>query len=102
MIRGMSSPSKPSTESLFDADTGRRRVVMAIEEFNVVEWHPTPDASGPATAVALVFDAKVDLAGKQFLTSPMIRLKSRRVVMELIEALQKHADAVWPPEDQGS
>ena len=56
----------------------------------VAEWCPTPDGSGPATAVALIFNVR------EF-GDIVMRLKSRRVVEELIENLKTHADNVFGP-----
>ncbi len=69
------------------------RPMLRIAEYGVASWCPTPDGSGPAEAVVFHFqvagpdDEVVELA---------MRLKSPRAVNELIAALERHRDDVWP------
>jgi hypothetical protein len=60
-----------------------------VKEFKVVSWHPTPDASGPPTAVAIVITTEQhgDL---------VMRLKSARAVDDFIRALEHHKADVFP------
>lgn len=65
--------------------------VLEIEEYRVYEWHPEMDAQGQPTAVVLMMEIKgID----EFKFG--LRLKSAKAVNELIEALRRHRNAVWP------
>lgn len=70
-------------------DPGRQLHGVNIKEFKVVSWHPTPDASGPPTAVAIVITTEQhgDL---------VMRLKSARAVDDFIKALEHHKADVFP------
>lgn len=59
---------------------------------DVRTWHPTRDATGPATQVHLVIP--ID-AGPE---SPclVVRLKTAAGVRHLVDALLDHAADVWP------
>lgn len=60
-----------------------------VHGFEVADWCPTPDGSGPPEAVALVFNVRES-------GDIVMRLKSRERVDEVIAALAKHRDSVWP------
>lgn len=79
-------------EGLVDVNTGSYQEVIPCEGYNVVEWHPTQDGTGPATAICLVLPFKV--GGVE--ANIMMRLKSRRAADELIGILEKHRNSVWP------
>ena len=66
---------------------------IRILNLQVGSWRPTPDGSGPAEAVALNFQA---LWNRRQVVDMVLRLKSPRAVTELIEALAKQRDEVWP------
>lgn len=60
-----------------------------ILSYRVVSWCPTLDGSGPATAVGLILDVRG--------VPPLVmRLKTRQAVDEMIAALEKHRDDVFP------
>lgn len=65
-----------------------------VDGFSIAAWCPTPDGSGPATAVALVFNVRE-------LGDIVMRLKSRRAVDETIAALAQHRDEVFPKAEGG-
>lgn len=67
---------------------------VPVLEYQVGSWCPTPDGSGPATAVALRFHGPV--LGTDRMVSMHLRLKSARAVDELIAALERHRNDVWP------
>lgn len=81
-----------ATEGLVNARTNEFAEVSAFEGYQIIEWHPTQDGTGPATAVCLVLP--VVIQGER--GSLMLRLKSERAVNEMIEALEKHRNGVWP------
>ncbi|MBL9125908.1 MAG: hypothetical protein JNG90_19860 [Planctomycetaceae bacterium] len=60
-----------------------------VESYGVGDWCPTPDGSGPATAVALTFrlESGVDM---------VFRLKTPESVDFLIQSLLRHKRSVWP------
>ena len=69
-------------------NTARLRF-LDICRLEVASWGPQSDGKGPQTQVHLV----IDLHGPGL---PLImRLKSRRIVDELIKALESHRDEVW-------
>lgn len=70
-----------------------QRFGITITEYTVGSWCPTPDGSGPAEAVAIQLMTEMD--GVSF----FMRLKSPAAVDELIAALRRHKDDVWPPEE---
>ncbi len=62
--------------------------------YTVGDWHPTPDATGPAAAVGLAMHVEwkkgeppVDL---------VFRLNTPQAVDNLIQALLRHKRSVWP------
>lgn len=67
---------------------------LAINHYAVGSWCPTPDGTGPATAVALtltvvglVREHRVDL---------VMRLKNPAAVDTMIQSLLRHKRDVWP------
>lgn len=76
-----------STKPVNVADLGE---VFVVDEVRVIEWHPVKDGKGLPTQVHVLLgipSAELHIA---------LRLKSRRAALEVIAALQKHTDAVWP------
>lgn len=65
---------------------------IEMEGVHVYDWSPLPAGQGAATQVHLVFDVQGSPA-------PLIlRLKTARVVDELVAALSEHRRNVWPME----
>jgi hypothetical protein len=62
-----------------------------VHGFEIVEWCPSADGSGPPEAVAFVFNVRE-------LGDIVVRMRSRERVDACIAALMKHRDAVWPLE----
>ena len=60
----------------------------AVQGLTVCSWCPSPDGSGDPVAVALVFNI-VEIG------DIVMRLKSRRAVDDVIDALQKHKTDVF-------
>jgi hypothetical protein len=79
-------------EGLYNAEDNTYREVQPSLGYHVIEWKPTQDGSGEATAVCLVLP--ININGKR--AEIMMRLKSRERVDELIATLEKHRDGVWP------
>ena len=67
---------------------------VTVTEYTVGSWCPTPDGSGPAEAVSMQFMTDVNL--KSTMLSFFLRLKSPAAVDEMIAALVRHRDDVWP------
>lgn len=69
-----------------------------FEGYTVAQWCPTPDGSGPPTAVVL----QLDVANVHFVVNGRraaavgLRLKSRHAINVLLEILERHRDAVFP------
>jgi len=61
-----------------------------IESFTVGSWCPTPDGTGPATAVAI----SIRPASHQH--DIVMRLKSPAAVDRMIQMLLRHKRDVWP------
>jgi len=64
--------------------------VLVVDDVVVASWSPDKEPGGPLTQVHLLVtipDVELTL---------VTRLKSRRVVDELIAALIDHRDHVWP------
>ena len=57
--------------------------------YTVGGWCPTPDGSGPATAVGV----SLEIEG---LGDVVLRLKSPAAVDEMVQALLRHKRSVWP------
>ena len=61
-----------------------------IEEIEVGEWHPLPDGKGRPEQVHL----RLTVAG---LDHPLVaRFKSPRSISQVIDAMTRHRDNVWP------
>lgn len=60
-----------------------------VLEVKVVEWCPSLDGSGPATAVAIaiITDTVGDL---------VLRMETPQAVDEMIQMLLRHKRGVWP------
>lgn len=60
-----------------------------LVSWSVGEWCPTPDGTGPATAVGLSLELEngVDI---------VLRLKTPRAVDDLVQMLLRHKRGVWP------
>ena len=67
------------------------RYGITIKEYIVGDWCPTPDGSGPAKAVAIQLMTNLDGDASFFW-----RLRSPASVDELMAALERHRDSVWP------
>lgn len=66
---------------------------VAIEEYNVGSWCPTPDGSGKPTAVMLRLKIRLDALTP--LTVAM-RFKTAGELRRFIGALSRHLADVWP------
>lgn len=66
----------------------------AVTGYTVASWCPTPDGTGPATAVALVMETRLPVLDAQ--CDIVLRLKSPRAVDEMVQALLRHKRDVWP------
>jgi hypothetical protein len=64
-----------------------------IKSYGVASWCPTPDGSGPAEAVVLHLTIGT-VEGDDLEIG--LRLKSARAVDEMIAALERHRNDVWP------
>lgn len=60
-----------------------------VKGFTVGDWCPTPDGTGPATAVAI----SIKLEGGYDI---VLRLKTPERVDEVIQMLLRHKRSVWP------
>lgn len=60
-----------------------------IKSFTVGSWCPTPDGSGPATAVSITIET--DVHG-----DIVLRCKTPESVDRLIQMLLRHKRDVWP------
>jgi hypothetical protein len=60
-----------------------------VDEYEVVEWHPTPDGTGQPTQVHLLLELPQ-------LGTAVVRIKSAAALNQLCEVLQKHGRQVWP------
>lgn len=61
-----------------------------VEGFTIAEWCRSADGSGHPEAVAVVFNIRS-------VGDVVLRLRSRRAVDEMIDALRVHADNVFGP-----
>jgi hypothetical protein len=66
--------------------------IVEIAGIRVNEFHPLPNGQGDPTEVHLM----LQLRGVDPRQRLALRMKSRRVVDELIAALETHRDNVWP------
>jgi len=62
-----------------------------VEGFTIGEWTPSRDGTGKPTAVAVVFNMRQ-------VGDVVLRLKSKRAVNEMIDALKENRDAVFGKE----
>ena len=83
-------------EGLTDVRTGNYREIIPSEGYEIVEWKPTQDGTGPATAVCLVMPFSMRDEDGSMTVSIMLRLKSRQAVDELISIMETHRNGVWP------
>jgi hypothetical protein len=61
-----------------------------IEEYRVAEYHPLPDGRGLPTQVHVLFQIRG-------IAEPLVlRIKSRQAAREMIAALKRHTENVWP------
>ena len=67
----------------------KKLVGLEFKSYTIGSWCPTPDGSEPPTAVAL----EMEVEG---LPPIIMRLKSKRAVDEMIAALERHKQEVWP------
>lgn len=67
-----------------------------VEGYTVASWCPTPDASGPPTAVALVIETEAFEipAGTKY--DIVLRLKTPQAADTLIQSVLRHKRQVWP------
>ncbi len=66
---------------------------LSIESYTVGSWCPTPDGTGPATAVGLSLTV-VGLAPVP--VDLVMRLKTPAAVDNMIQSLLRHKRDVWP------
>lgn len=69
-------------------------MVLEIEEYSINEWCPTPDGTGPAEQVHVLF--KLKGLKPQF----VLRFKTRQAIEDFATILLGHADGVWPEDEQ--
>lgn len=63
---------------------------LEVEDIEIAEWCPTDDGTGPPEQVHMI----IKVGG----LSPLrLRFKSPRTLNNVIGALRKHRDNVWPP-----
>lgn len=74
-----------------DAQNLSDLMILELDTIGINEWHPERDGKGKPTQVHLALTPK-NYPGVRLI----MRLKSRRAIDDLIAALQKHADSVWP------
>lgn len=65
-----------------------------VTGYTVASWCPTPDATGPATAVAIVMNTRLPVLDVD--CDIVLRLKSPQRVDEMIQSLLRHKRDVWP------
>lgn len=66
--------------------------IYEMEDVRVNEFHPLPDGQGDPTQVHLTLKPK----GSSDKLLLVLRLKSRDMATQLIDALVKHTNNVWP------
>lgn len=67
------------------------RTLIPCEGWEVVEWHPLPNAEGTATQVHIIITPGGPLDEFKFI----MRMKSKAACDAMIETLQRHRDNVW-------
>ncbi len=80
-------PNIDEVKNIVDDDT---TWFMLDEGYEVYGWFPLPDAQGGPTQVHVTF------RNRSLGMGVVIRLKSARAVNELIAAVRRHRDEVWP------
>jgi hypothetical protein len=80
------SEEKNYDENLAELD------IIELEGIDIVEFHPLPDGKGNPTQVHLITRPKG--APENFRL--VMRFKSRQIITEVIDALVKHRNHVWP------
>lgn len=81
-------------------------------ELSVVEWHNKPEPTGHPDCVALLIDSPVFARAAEIVAAVeeapelrsaqlVVRLKSAAAVDDVIRALRKHRNNVWPHEREG-
>jgi hypothetical protein len=74
------------------ADEFAGSAVMPCKGWEIVEWHPLPDAQGDPTQVHIIITpGEGPLDEFKFI----LRLKSKDACDGMIEALQRHRNNVW-------
>lgn len=66
---------------------------LTLKDYTVGSWCPTPDGTGPPTAVGLTL--RVELSGGTDMDLTM-RLKTPEAVDGMIQSLLRHKRDVWP------
>ena len=67
-------------------------VVLPVQGYSVNEWCPTPDGTGPAEQVHVLFELPAPIP-------PMVvRFKSAGALDRFIAILARHRLSVWPKE----
>lgn len=66
---------------------------MEILGYTVCDWCPTPDGTGPAEAVALALQVRWN---RETQADLVMRLKTPDAVDQMIAALERHRNSVWP------
>jgi hypothetical protein len=68
---------------------GQEMFGRTVKSWTVGSWCPTPDGSGPASAVAMTIEL---MTGEHI----VMRIKTPRAVDETIQMLLRHKRDVWP------
>ncbi len=67
-------------------------MAIPVDEFYVAEWTETKKSRPSQVHIVLTVGKESEEAN----VAIALRLKSKRATSELIKALQRHRDAVWP------
>ena len=70
--------------------------IHEIDSVDIASWTPERDGKGVCTQV------HIECLVKGFQRPLVLRMKSRRVVQELVEALTFHMNDVWPTPTEGA
>jgi hypothetical protein len=77
---------EPQIEEITNIDPDK---TLLCETFQIANYHPLPNAAGPATAVLLVFPLlEIDY-------NVLFRLNSKNAMDGLIDSLLRHRREVW-------
>ena len=89
MVRDDRGPLLPPVDRIPESNVSG----IAVTGIYVVEWHDTPEPTGRPVAVALLLSMPSVLpeGGRA-----VMRLKSAAVTDELVAALIRHRNGVWP------